>query len=364
MYSINDKPFAEKSRDKAEMVKRFGKSSLLLYTELENMKTFEYNDIAMLAQKYNLNPQDLIEFLEQRKIIITLETEQESKTVQESISETPQQISPPIPIKQPENIIQKQPENVIIQNASEKSIYDKYGEAGVKVLRVYTPKKSFLQLAEESGVSIDAVVEIVDYIRTNNLYTEEQENTRFKPKIATDIEEIENEFTNIEEFQVVKDIKDPVKKYSVKYKMPLDLSLKFGQDGKALDRYISQNQTFKIVDIAVGLKIPLSKLREMLNYISKEYGILNSRKITRKELRTAYGYDSYAIYKKHELEGLIMYNLLGGDTGVEESIRQFVKITQINDPQKILEIMNSINQVLGVKAILDQDIIVKVLSQK
>lgn len=363
MYRINQKSFAEKSRDKTDLVKNFGRSALLLYGELENLGSFDKNDIYSLANKYNINKYELLQFLEQRKIII----EEAEKIAEESKQE---------PVIQQESIIQQEPLasqesikatpsiDVYSLTPAEQNIYNKYGEAGVKVLRVYHPKKSFLQLADESGVSIDLVVEIADYIKIANLYETEAEESRFKPKIATDIEEIENESTEIEEYEINKDIKDPIKKYAVKYKMPFDLSLKFGQDGKIIEKYIDQNQKFKIVDIVVKLKLPIARIKEILSYISKEYEIIRSRKITRKELRASYGYESYAIYKKHGVEGLVLYNLLGGDMSVEDSIRLFVKLTDIKDPQQITELINAINQILGVKAILDESIISKILAQK
>ncbi|MEM0471025.1 MAG: hypothetical protein QXL02_01945 [Candidatus Anstonellales archaeon] len=368
MYRINNKSFAEKNRDKTDMIKQFGKHSILLYNELESLGSISDSDIVLLANKYAIDSAKLMEFLRSRSIIVEVEDQAKPPTIHEQtqIVETPQQSPILEPIAASTEPPKPQPQiDPSSLTPAEKTIYSKYGEAGVKVLRVYDSKKSFLQIADETGVSIDLVVEITDFIRTANLHSspgeEETSQNRFAPKIVTDIEEIDNELTDIEEFEINKNVKDPVKKYSIKYKMPLDMSLKFGQDGKSFDRYIDQNPKFRIVDIAIALKIPLSKIKEMLNFISKEYGIVSSRKITRKELRASYGYDSYAIYKKHGVEGLILYSLLGGDLGVDESIRQFAKITDIREPNRIASIINSINEILGVKAIIDDAVVEKAL---
>lgn len=370
MYRFNQKPFADKNKDKIELIKQFGKHTLLLYADLESMQIIEDSNIVALAQKYGIDSGKLMQFLKSRNIIIevTEEPPKPAPAEQPKLQEVPQEM-PQEPVKPTPPIIQ-QPEpppkpsiDVNELTPAERNVYNKYGENGVRVLRVYDPKKSFLQISEESGVSIDSVVEICDYIRSAELAStpETTQTNRFAPKIATDIEEIENETTEIEEFEVNKESKDPLNKYVLKYKLPLHLAAKFGQDGKVVERYIDQNPKFRIVDALITLKMPMNRFTEIIQFISKEYGIVRTRKITRKELRSAYGYDSYAVYKKHGIEGLILYNLLGGEIGVEESIRQFVKISGNRDPQKIASIINSINEILGVKAIIDDSAVEKAL---
>ncbi|MCS7122757.1 MAG: hypothetical protein NZ908_02270 [Candidatus Micrarchaeota archaeon] len=359
MYRFNQKSFADKNKDKIELIKQFGKHTLLLYADLESMQIIEDSNIVALAQKYGVDSGKLMQFLKSRNIIVEVTTDTkppEAKPQDNTIQERPQETIQPEPPPKPSIDVNE-------LTPAERNVYNKYGENGVKVLRVYDPKKSFLQISEESGVSIDSVVEICDYIRSADLVStpETAQTNRFTPKIVTDIDEIENEATDIDEFEINKDQKDPLKKYVIKYKLPLHIAAKFGQDGKIVEKYIDQNPKFRIVDALIALKMPMNRFLDIIQFISKEYGIVKTRKITRKELRSAYGYDSYAVYKKHGIHGLILYNLLGGDIGVEESIRQYVRISGDRDPQKIASIINSINEVLGVRAVIDESAVERAL---
>ncbi len=405
-YKLTERSFAEKMADKKELTKQYGKNGLKFYTKLSTYQEIDDAELSQLLYQFQL-PESVKDFLVSKGILEKVEDmEEPSPVVASPPKEEPPSIAPEepsireeppkkeeLPKKEPEELFQlpepkeetKIPEpsmepepSISIDGPSpslveepppedtnltpvEKTIYRKYGEEGLKVYTIAGQGKNIREIAEMTGVSLDKVVEIMDFLKAMGLIeVEETTESRFAPLIEA------KEPTSLEE-EIDVPIEDEIEAYQYlgsggleKYTVGLDLALKYGKEGRVVLEHLFDKNEKDVLDLTYQLKIPMDTIKKILKYLESKK-LVKIRKLSRQEVRRKYGYDAFAIYKRFGASGVLFYRMLGGDLSTRESILLFAKLSGIKDADKIIEILKMIHSILGLTTPINKEMVKKFL---
>gem|GEM_PF-5150713 len=350
MYSIKNKSFAEKSKDKTEFIRKYGKKALLIYSEIEEKKQLTSEDLYSIISKHGLQPDEVISYLLEKNIIEKKEIIEEPVQIQQ---EEPQEASEEPIEKSP--VIETKPIEIrkSFNNPTEQLIYDNFGDAGLEVYRAYSPNKALYEIAKQSNQPTSFVLSVIDFMKSNGIIQPEQ---KFSSKSVESIDASENLETEVYAIKLEKE------DYKIKMIIPLELALKYGEKAKIFLNILRSKKDIDLISLIKSTRIPLKIINEIVDYLNKKAPQnISIKKFTRKDIRQLFGYDSYAVYKKHGLEGLIFFSLIGEDDSIESTIKSFIKITEIKDIDKIVEYLSTSYMVLNIKVPIDKSLIERYL---
>ena len=78
--------------------------------------------------------------------------------------------------------------------------------------------------------------------------------------------------------------------------------------------------------------------------------------LSRTDVRSKYGDDGYAVYKRYGKEGLMLYELIGKEMSIQQMADKITK-----DKSTIIDMFVFIHQVLGIELPIDRDVLAKQL---
>ncbi len=242
---------------------------------------------------------------------------------------------------------------------AETIINDKFGPKGVKIFRAVDGVKTISEIAKELNVSEQEVNDVLEFSKNIGLVSFEEKKE--KPEDL-------NKMVPLTETEVanVKEIGDPIllikytpKDFLTALKLKVTFNLKYARDGRRLLEYLEKRPKTNILSLVRLLNIPYPKLKAMLDFLNKE-GVLDYFKMKRNDIKQKLGYDSYVIYKKYGVEGVLFYELIGED----KNIRDIARLIGENDPNKVIEIFSFIHKVLGVSIPINKSMLLKQLTSK
>ena len=244
---------------------------------------------------------------------------------------------------------------------AEMIVHDKYGELGVAIFRLIDGKRSVAEVAKESGTSQEKVMEVLKYLDEVGLISlgggaeakgggaQAPAEEKFAPLSE------ESEFSTLS----IDEQKDGVRIAKVKssgivnkMKMNVSIVFKYGKNGRELLDYISSKKEANVINLAIKLNIPIDKVEEIVNFL-KGQGYVDISMMSRDEIKKAFGYDAYIIYKRYGKKGVIFYEVIDKDI----PLKSIAELISERDALKIIEIFKLIRDVLGIELPINDDAI-------
>ena len=132
-----------------------------------------------------------------------------------------------------------------------------------------------------------------------------------------------------------------------------DLSTKFGKNARALMDLVDGKADFVGLALASGLSF--FEIDAIMAYFGKK-GFLSFRTLGRTEIKERFGEDGFAIYKRYGRDGLLLYEMIGK----EASLKDIILKSRL-EPDRAIDIIAFIHQVLGLEIPLDRELIYRQL---
>ena len=372
----------QKFKNQNIILKKFGKNALKVYNELNGKK-----NIREIINETGLEKRTVIEmvsFMLENGMAYVKEGEpiEMKKESMEKIEEKPPEIAPEVtstgeekereeitpsikPEKEVEEVeVGEKPKEEKELTPVEKIIYDKYGKIGLDVYNRIDGIRTAEQIMSEVGISEEKLVEILNFLEEKGIIKlehpekkkkAEEKKEKFGP-ITGELEEVEEERPIAE----VSPIELPIKSKGVDVikgiKSRASVLISYGSEGgKIFDSIDGKND---VIQISKKVRVPVYTVKKVLKDLEKE-GVVVLKPLTRKEIRKRYGEDAYTIFKKYGLEGVMLYELIGG----EMSLKQMADMIYSDKKEKgnIVEIFLFIHKVLGIELPVDKELLYKQL---
>ena len=256
-------------------------------------------------------------------------------------------------------------ENVL--TPTEKKIFDKYGERGLRTYSLIDGVRTANEIMEEANVTESELMEILHFLEKEGIITLDQQDQRsngagssgssassesdYHPPEIHDESSAqpldEHDFDN--EDNVIDSGGDII---------PIDLPFKGGSSGlnsfiELLKLRINKgsapgkvhkaiNGFLDVAQLCVALNMSLPELNNCLADLGKAKLIL-FRPLTRKEIKSRYGDDGLTIYRRYGVDGIVLYEYIGKI----DDLRTMVMVSGI-EPRLVVDIFIFIHKVLGI----------------
>lgn len=375
----------QKFKNQNIILKKFGKDSLKVYNKLDGTKT-----LVEIAKEIGLAEEKVIEmanFMVEKGLAVVKGGPEEKieKKVEETGKEKVEEaeIKPEIPkeevaVKKEEAIVSKEeirpeigPEEKPTPERAEREdkeltpvdriIYDKYGKIGLEVYNRIDGIRTAEQIMSEVGISEEKLVEILNFLEEKGIIKlehpekkkkVEEKKEKFGPIIG-ELEEVEEEEKPVAE---VSPIELPIKSKRTDVikgiKARASILISYGNEGgKIFDSIDGKND---VIQISKKMRIPVYTVKKVMKDLEKE-GVIVLKPLTRKEIRKRYGEDAYMIFKKYGLEGVMLYELIGG----EMNFKQMADMIYANKEEvgNVVDIFLFIHKVLGIELPVDKELL-------
>jgi DNA-directed RNA polymerase specialized sigma subunit len=390
-------------KDQSLLRRRFGDDAVRLYNLIDSGKTAQelISLLGMTEERFI----EIIEFMNNNAMVSIVqeeglgqegmgapsmpyenegkeagaEGEEESQKAQESGGEKEEKAAAPAqkePFSPPESL-----------SPLERTIYEKYGEVGVKIYNMIDGEKTAEEILRQTGISEAKLVEILEFMDEQGIIklekplegAEEKEKPaeskpalepRFKPMIeeepeakpfsppapkkAEPKEEEKKHAPEIPEDIIPVDVPVMAKLSLVqKALMFAELSTKFPKGARKLIELIDGKRDFVELSLASGFS--LFDIDAILAYFGKK-GFISFSQLSREEIKKKYGEDGFAIYKRFGRDGLLLYEMIGK----EASLRDIIVKSRF-DPDRAIDILIFIHKVLGLDIPIDRNILYRQL---
>ena len=246
-------------------------------------------------------------------------------------------------------------------NPVEKTIKEKYGEAGLKVYALIDGQKTAEEIMKDVGISEAQLIEMLEYMEKQGIIKLEHPES----KESAETKGEQDRFAPLEDKGGAEKSKDtfpveiPQKQHGDmigNLQLKAKIALRYGDMGSRVFALIDGiNST---VDISVKTSIPIYELMKMLSFLIENRAI-TLKKMERQEITKIYGEDCLSIYKLYGREGVLLYELIGKDMG----IRQMAK-TVTEDNGRFVDMFIFIHKVLGIDIPIDKEVIFAQLDKK
>ena len=266
----------------------------------------------------------------------------------------------------------------------EKIISDKYGDIGLQIYFLIDGQRTAEEIMNETGLNETKLVEILDFMDEQGIIKLDypkgkkkpaqsvspsfsssyssgsppplpprgrttKSDTTFTPMLEDDdrLDQVRPGPSPVE--LPVRAPTDIVKSVQMKAK----IMLKYGDKGsKVFDLIDGKND---VLDISIKTDMSLYKIIEILNYMM-ENALILMKPLSRTDVRSKYGDDGYAVYKRYGKEGLMLYELIGKEMSIQQMADKITK-----DKSTIIDMFVFIHQVLGIELPIDRDVLAKQL---
>ncbi|MEM4194752.1 MAG: hypothetical protein QXY05_00420 [Candidatus Anstonellales archaeon] len=277
----------------------------------------------------------------------------------------PEEIKPAIKPIEAEKIEEEKPKEEKELTPVDKIIYDKYGKIGLEVYNRIDGIRTAEQIMSEVGISEEKLVEILNFLEEKGIIKlehpekkkkVEEKKERFGP-ITGELGEVEEEERLPTE---VSPIEVPIKSKGTDVikgiKARASILISYGNEGgKIFDSIDGKND---VIQISKKLRVPIYTVKKILKELEM-YGVVVLKPLTRKEIRKRYGEDAYTIFKKYGLEGVMLYELIGG----EMNFKQMADMIYAEKKEKanVVDMFLFIHKVLGIELPVDKELLYKQL---
>lgn len=380
----------QKFKNQNIILKKFGKDSLKVYNELDGTKTV--GEIAKETGLAEAKVIEMVNFMIEKGLAVVKGGPEEKieKKVEEAGKEKVEEveIKPEIPETPKEEVAVKEevkeaivpkeeitpeigpeekptPERVEREEKEltpvDRIIYDKYGKIGLEVYNRIDGIRTAEQIMSEVGISEEKLVEILNFLEEKGIIKlehpekkkkVEEKKEKFGP-IAGELEEVEEEGEPLAE---VSPIELPIKSKRTDVikgiRVRASVLISYGNEGgKIFDSIDGKND---VIQISKKMHIPVYTVKKVTKDLEKE-GVIVLKPLTRKEIRKRYGEDAYMIFKKYGLEGVMLYELIGG----EMSFKQMADMIYANKEEvgNVVDIFLFIHKVLGIELPVDKELL-------
>jgi len=281
----------------------------------------------------------------------------------------------------------------------EKTIYEKYGNSGVRIYNMIDGEKTAEEILKETHVSEAKLVEILEFMDERGIIKlekpadpssgsggEEEEKTdeegeakpaqepRFKPMIEDEPEGKPFEPPRVEKKEAgekppeaaQEKISEDIIQVDVAHmekislaqraSMMVDMATKFSPKAKGLLNMIDGKRDF--IDLSLATSLPLYEIDNIMAHFGKK-GFMSFTQLGREEIKRKYGEDGFSIYKRWGRDGLLLYEMIGK----EPSIKDIVLKSSV-EPDRAIDILVFIHKVLGLDVPIDRDIIYRQMGLK
>jgi len=240
-------------------------------------------------------------------------------------------------------------------------VHDKYDDLGVAIFRLIDGKRSVAEVAKESNTSQEKVMEVLKYLDEVGLISlgggEEAKGTGAQTpaeeKFAPLSEESELSTMSIDEQKEgIKVAKVKSSGFVNKMKMNVSIVFKYGKSGRELLEFISEKKEANVVNLAIKLNIPISVVEDIVNFL-KAQNYVELSLMSREDIKKAFGYDAYIIYKRYGKKGVVFYEVIDKDI----PLKRIAELISEKDATRIIEIFKLIRDVLGIDLPINDDAI-------
>ncbi len=384
----------QKFKNQNVILKKFGKDSLKVYNALDGKKTL--GEIVKESGLEEAKVIEMLNFMLEKGLAAAVGEEPikpREKPVEE-VEERKEEIKPEMPEKKEEKeltpvaaeAVEKEeikPAIKLEEKAVEKEerpkaekeekeltpvdkiIYDKYGRIGLEVYNRIDGIRTAEQIMSEVGISEEKLVEILNFLEEKGIIklehpekkkAKEEKKERFGP-ITGELEEVEEEEKPMAE---VSPIELPIKAKGMDVirgiKARAAVLISYGNEGgKIFDSIDGKND---VIEISKKVRVPIYTVKKILKGLEKD-GVVVLKPLTRKEIRKRYGEDAYTIFKKYGLEGVMLYELIGGEMNFKQIADMIY--AEKKDKANVVDIFLFIHKVLGIELPVDKELLYKQL---
>ncbi|MGB9719673.1 MAG: hypothetical protein ACPL06_03730 [Candidatus Anstonellales archaeon] len=384
----------QKFKNQNVILKKFGKDSLKVYNALDGKKTL--GEIVKESGLEEAKVIEMVNFMLEKGLAAAVGEEPikpREKPVEE-VEERKEEIKPEMPEKKEEKeltpvaaeAVEKEeikPAIKLEEKAVEKEerpkaekeekeltpvdkiIYDKYGRIGLEVYNRIDGIRTAEQIMSEVGISEEKLVEILNFLEEKGIIklehpekkkAKEEKKERFGP-ITGELEEVEEEEKPMAE---VSPIELPIKAKGMDVirgiKARAAVLISYGNEGgKIFDSIDGKND---VIEISKKVRVPIYTVKKILKGLEKD-GVVVLKPLTRKEIRKRYGEDAYTIFKKYGLEGVMLYELIGGEMNFKQIADMIY--AEKKDKANVVDIFLFIHKVLGIELPVDKELLYKQL---
>ncbi len=383
----------QKFKNQNIVLKKFGKDALKVYNSLDGRKTL--GEVAKESGLEEARVLEMVDFMVEKGLAAVkgegpgpekpaerfeeeagISPEMPKEKAAEEVEavageEEKEEIKPAIKpeIRPEERAIEKVGEKAEKEEKEltpvDKIIYDKYGKIGLDVYNRIDGIRTAEQIMSEVGISEEKLVEILNFLEEKGIIKLEHPEKRKKVEekkekfgpITGELEEVEEEERPVAE---VSPIELPIKSKGMDVikgiKARASVLISYGNEGgKIFDSIDGKND---VIQISKKVHVPLYTVKKIMKDLEKE-GVVVLKPLTRKEIRKRYGEDAYTIFKKYGLEGVMLYELIGG----EMSFKQMADMIYPDKKEKrnVVEIFLFIHKVLGIELPVDKELLYKQL---
>lgn len=378
----------QKFKNQNIILKKFGKDSLKVYNELDGTKTL--GEIAKESGLEEAKVLEMVNFMVEKGLAVVKGRPEEKieKKVEETGKEKVEEveIKPEIPKEEvavekegaKEAIVLKEeirpeigPEEKPTPERAEREekeltpvdriIYDKYGKIGLEVYNRIDGVRTAEQIMTEVGISEEKLVEILNFLEEKGIIKlehpekkkkVEEKKEKFGP-ITGELEEVEEEEKPLAE---VSPIELPIKSKRTDVikgiRARASILISYGNEGgKIFDSIDGKND---VIQISKKVHIPVYIVKKVTKDLEKE-GVIVLKPLTRKEIRKRYGEDAYTIFKKYGLEGVMLYELIGGEMNLKQMADMIYASKE--ERRNVVDIFLFIHKVLGIELPVDKELL-------
>ncbi|MFH1306731.1 MAG: hypothetical protein ABIH83_03720 [Candidatus Micrarchaeota archaeon] len=383
VYSRDELEPIDKFKNKSRLLKAFGPNAVRIYNSFDGAKRAVQVQAAL-----SLNPDEFSKILD-----FMLTHGMISKQDTPSSGEGEEFAEPsPVMIDETETLTPPK-ENL---SPMEKTIFEKYGEVGLKVYSLIDGERTAEQILNETGVSETKLVEMLEFMNekgiiklerpgkapppssrppprprigkargpsmpSSRMRTSKQKEEPIgfepmvEPKPVSDIPRAREDFPP-DMIPVDVPVILPNISFIKKAQISAILSLKFGKVGNMLLKYVDGERDF--VQIAIESGLALSDLDIILGELGKN-NLIQFKQLTRTELRHRYGDDGLNVYKMYGRDGILIYQLIGKSRSIADIINKSKLETE-----KAIDIIIFVHKMLGLDITLDRDMIYRYISKE
>jgi len=379
----------QKFKNQNIILKKFGKEALMVYNAFDGKKTL--GEIAKETGLEEVKIIEMVNFMLEKGVAIA-KGEEPIKPKEEKVEEKPPEIAPEMqkeemakeeakeaaveakeeeikPAIKPEEKIEIRPEEKPPEEKEltpvDKIIYDKYGKIGLEVYNRIDGVRTAEQIMAEVGISEEKLVEILNFLEEKGIIKlehpekkkkAEEKKEKFGP-MTGELEEVEEEEKLPGELSP---IELPIKAKGMDVikgiKARAGILLSYGNEGGKI--FDSIDGKSDVIQISKKLRVPIYTVRKIMKDLEKE-GVVVLKPLTRKEIRKRYGEDAYTIFKKYGLEGVMLYELIGGEMNFKQMADMIY--AEKKDRANVVDMFLFIHKVLGIELPVDKELLYKQL---
>jgi len=346
----------KKFKFESTLTDKFGRDGLRVYFLLNGKNT-----VADVLERTGLDESKLME---------VLEFMQENELVDLPSTSAPAKEEPK-PKPKPKKIAPRVMST--FRSPAEKTVYEKFGDAGLKVYRLMDSVSTPEQIVEKAGISEDELLEMLDFMDKEGLIKLEKpaEEEQEPEELPEEYEAPEPEEEEPEEPEEPEPVEEPLEDFPKmpvvvprkiklgifgRLKIEAELLKRFGQKG--MHAYSMLDGKRNSVKLAKETGYPVSLIDDVLDYLQKENAV-DLRELEDDEIRDQYGEEGVSIYDAYGRDGLLIYEMINK----RATIKDIIKASGV-DPRKGIQIFGFIHRVLGIDIPLDTQLLKRQLGVK